>query len=497
MSVTYRCTGRTNRIMWNATGLTRPRPKRNGFRSTRRESNGAAVCIVCRMLLPVILLSTVAAFGVLLRRGGRMKLDATGWFIIAAGVAYLLPTLAAKFSGSLTYAPGLDGELVVVSLGWADRLTAASAFVVLAAAGALVFLNTRRRVISFSPPGIALVALTVTGMVGFAIRTQQLPSGQPFLLIFSLLAVSMASTSFRSVASACVALTFGVAGLSALLLAVSPSTASTACSYKCTWAGDILSGVTSHGNALALALTLGLPMVWLLYGGWARLILVAYLILMISVSGSRTSLAVAFVLVLMLGAINPSLEGTAVRARAPWLGLVGALVAASVALVVPIVAQGDDSFATGRGYLWRLALEYEREHPITGMGTMSWGTLYQEGKIGAAATYATHNQWFEALFMGGAVGVFMFGLAIVLFLSVGGRSTKIAVAPLLATVMALGVLERPIGIDLVTSTSWALFALVALTRCENGTPASHAPARIGQANPVQNLQSKTKRNARG
>src|SRR5690606_22955002 len=97
---------------------------------------------------------------------------------------------------------------------------------------------------------------------------------------------------------------------------VNPTAALHSCLDKCTFIGEVFTGTSSHGNALALFLTLGLPFVWLAFKSKARLWMMIYLGFLIAISGSRTSLAVAGAVIAVLWITSPNLAGRTATARA-------------------------------------------------------------------------------------------------------------------------------------------------------------------------------------
>ena len=401
-----------------------------------------------------------------------------GWYLVAVGLLHHAPTAAAKITNSYVYGRDFGGEISVVGLGWADQLYRIADLGVVVATVALLVYNAVSKRLTIAPPAVFMLGLVALGIFSRVVVFESAPSGQPLLLLVAMVAAGTASTTFRQVASGGAVLALTVALSSTILALVRPESALSACLDKCTIIGQVFTGTSSHGNALALFITLGLPFVWLAFSGAGRLWMTTYLVFLVAISGSRTSLAVAALVVLVLLLARPQLTGHTATARAPGFVKATALAVAATGILLPLVVR-DDLFATGRGYLWRVALQnIEEKSPLIGLGSQSWQRLYDLGLFGEAAAYATHNQWLEALLIGGLVGGVLLAAAVIAFLWQDDPAKRAVTSPLVIAILALGIFERPIGIDLISSTTWAFLGLLMLSNAS--AEVSRPPATEGR-----------------
>jgi O-antigen ligase len=382
--------------------------------------------------------------------------------VFILGWVYSLPSTASKITNSYVFGRSIDGTLEVIGYGWASSLELFANITAAFVAGlAAVLIVRQKRRYGRSRVGLVLVALVAVGVIVTSLHDGAFPTGQPLLLIALLLAASALRTSAQAIAAgaAFFVLSFGV--VSSGLALVNESAAVLPCTAKCTVFGSIFTGAASHENALALLVTVGIPFVWLAFKGRTKVWLMSYLLFIVVATGSRTSLASAVIVCIVILATNPTISAGKINGKNPHILGFATLAAISISLVLPFTDQ-QDTFATGRGYLWRLAIEGFLDNPLAGAGQGAWQKLYESGVIGAPSAYSTHNQWTEVLLISGISGFIILSLALIMALYFGGNQMFFATAPIIMTVFFLGILERPFSISLVNTLSWALVALVLL-----------------------------------
>lgn len=398
-------------------------------------------------------------------RRGRLQWDIGSTFLYVIGLAYMIPTAAAKLTNSFVYQDnGPFQEKTLAGLGWADRLISLSDYAAIAVAvisfGVAV---VKSGPIPWTPLATPIIGIVLLGTAVSIATTGTAPTGQPLMLIVALVAASVSRTSKRAIATGVTALILTQLFVSTLVLLVNPAGSIQACSDKCTFVGEIFTGAASHGNGLALMLTLGLAFVWLATQGKTRLWLVSYVLFVVGATGSRTSLIVAACVVVVLAVTRVRLTGNQGEGRFPAFAGLAAASASALSLIMLLVPH-DAEFVTGRGFLWTLAWEKYTDSPLTGSGIKAWADLYARGWFGPAAAYSTHNQWMEVLLFTGMIG----GAMLLWFTASAlnwraGRGHVLLVAPVVLAIFGLGIFERPIAISLVDSATWALLGLIMLS----------------------------------
>lgn len=402
-----------------------------------------------------------------------MAWDWGSTLIFAVGWLYILPTMASKMTNSGTYGLNDVGNVEQIDRGWAEKLVPYADIATLMLASGIVFVTlSKRGRIQWKPVALPLGAMVLLGALIAALDGGKL-SNQSVLLLMLILAAGVVRTSIRAVATSASLLVLSIAVASTLVATVNYDAAVQTCTVKCSEVGVIFSGGTPHGNSLGLAMTLGLPFVYLIFTGKARIWMSAYVIFLVGASGSRTSLAVACLTLLVLIICRPTVTSTGLSGQWPGVAIFAALAAGATALVVPMT-QTDPLFATGRGYLWSLAWNRFMERPVMGWGNEVWNNLYHAGLFGDAAAYSTHNQFVEILLMTGMVGMSLFAVAVAMLLHVGPATYRLPAAVILFTIFAAGVLERTISISLVNPLTWALICLVLVSNHTEDTALPHS-----------------------
>ncbi|MEV8193901.1 O-antigen ligase family protein [Rhodococcus pyridinivorans] len=439
-------------------------------------------------MIIAILAASALLTAVLLRRQftrGTLPWDMGATFVLVVGWSSQLPALYTRLTTDVGYQRNLWGELTEVSAKPPEIAVLASNALIVLVALALLWRGIREPATrTVSVFGVAamltlIVAMSIepAGWINFA-------TGQPAVLLGLLAAATFAAPSRRGAITGGAVFTLSFAVLGGLLAAVRPERVFMECSAKCSILGEIYTGASTHGNTVGLITAAGLPFVWLAFTGKVRLWMVLYLALNLAASGSRTAMAAAAVTLVALILTQPAAEGDGARGRnlpVLTLGTIGAIV---IALILPFTVT-EDRFATGRGYLWRLALAQFEDTPFIGAGLTTWNRFYQAGEFGAAAAYSTHNQWVEMLLLGGVVACLIFLLGFLSMLAIGDRSRKFLVIPVLLSVCVLGIAERPLSIGVVNSMTWVLIALVMVSSSRRVRTPSTSQSFQAQPTPTQ------------
>lgn len=428
------------------------------------------------MLTIVLACAAVVTALVLIRRvrSGALEWDMGSLMLFVIGFAYMLPTAAAKFTGSQVYRIGPTGEQTIAGLGWADRLVTLSDYTAVGAAALVLTLSVATRSkIRWSAGAAPLLCIVALATLVSSVKLDAFPTGQPIMLMIVISAAALVRTSKSAVATGATALVLAAVFMSSALALWKPEAAFQECNEKCTFVGQIFTGVSSHGNGLALLVTLGLPFVWLATERKTRYWLIAHLLLIIGISGSRTALATACVVVLVMAVMRVRVSGDRTEGKRAWFGVLAAVAAAGLSLIVGVLPH-EDAYTTGRGYLWRIALENFSTSPIVGTGLTTWSELFEDRQFGAAAAYSTHNQWIEVLLFSGIIGAALLALFIIKCLTAADR--RLTLAPLLVAVFTLGVFERPLSISLVDALTWAMLGMVMLAGSSATSDEESGPA---------------------
>jgi O-antigen ligase len=230
-----------------------------------------------------------------------------------------------------------------------------------------------------------------------------------------------------------------------------------------------VSGVADNGNSLGLMLALGLP--FLLFGlpkfQRTTAVVVAGMILL---STSETAVVATAALAFVYLVCRPNQDGapTTSARLLPLMGG-GAFVAQ---VVVPQLDYARTAF-TGRPVLWDLALNLVSDRPLLGWGTYTWRGLADRGIIARAAGYSTHNQFLEALFVNGAVGLLLLLGFLVALVVRGGVRTWWYLIP----AAVVGIAERPWSLGQIDWLTWSVIGLCLAVEPARRTDALRAQPR--------------------
>lgn len=255
------------------------------------------------------------------------------------------------------------------------------------------------------------------------------------------------------------AATFGVTftAASALMAVLKPEMGTYDCRQdKCGPLDTLIPGVAESENALALALVVALPFVYLAFRGRVRFTLTACVSLMIYLSGNRTSLAAVAIVIALILVLKP---GAATReAGRNVIAYCSIAALALVGLVLPHMSFVTPTTFTTRGYLWELGLRIvNQEAPWTGMGAAGWQHLFDRGLIARPSIYSAHNQWVDVQYAGGFLGLALFCWWLALIVR-GGRSDPRALALILAPALAIGLTERAWAFGIPDWLTWSVLA---------------------------------------
>lgn len=395
-------------------------------------------------------------------RQGQLPWDAGTGFILLLGWASLIPVVLNKFSDEVRHSWSYWGELVEVPTPVNPTVQSAIQYLLMGVSLLLLAHSTwsgaPRRISLF---GIAVIGTSVVAMAVDTSAYDSIIKGQPMVLMVILLAATFSTPSREGVVTGGALFALSVCTIGSFLGLVVPDKVFMDCRDKCSVVGELYMAATPHSNTLGLITAIGIPFVWLAFSGRIRIWLLIYIVANLVITGSRTAMFAGAVTFVVLILTNPTNRGEGVVGRWRPLLTFGIVAATAVAMVLPFTRQ-PDSFATGRGYLWRIALEQFERTPFLGSGLTTWDRFYAAGEFGAAAAYSTHNQWLEVLLLAGSLGAVIFALGWATLIFGGDESRKFVVLPILLTVALLSSTERPLSIGVVNTMTWVLVALVAL-----------------------------------
>ncbi|MDI9948781.1 O-antigen ligase family protein [Rhodococcus sp. IEGM 1305] len=417
------------------------------------------------MLVGCIAVAALIAVAVIVKQ---FRTDALTWdmgstYILVVGIAFHMGLGLSKLTGSDEYRVDSSGVRQLVNPGWISSVVPSHQVVVLVAAAVVGWLAlAKRRSVVIPLPASLWTSFIVIALAVDYLRYGSLPSGEPLLMLVSLIAACAAVRSRAGVITGAATFVLGMCILGALIAVVNSAAAIQTCTVKCSIGGIIFSGPTSHGNSLGLILACGLPFVWMAFRGQARVWLVIYVAANLALSGSRTAMLAGAAGLVVLVVTNPSIQGRIVSGRNQWFAIGSATCLAVTSLLVPRLIT-DPNFATGRGRLWELAFSRIEGTPLFGEGSTAWYREFTAGSFGSASAYSTHNQWVEATLFLGMVGVVLFGAIVFAFMMPRSANSRFLIAPVLAVIFSLGVTERPIALALVDLISWVLFALIMIS----------------------------------
>lgn len=215
----------------------------------------------------------------------------------------------------------------------------------------------------------------------------------------------------------------------------------------------LLAGPFAAPNTLGTAMLLLFPMVAFLRTRLMQVVAGASIVLALTWSASRTSLA-AWALLLLVGLLF--------KVGARWVLPVVVASLAILGLVLPFQSQSADDF-TGRGRIWAGSIAAWREAPWLGQGPDYYSTAGQFINDMGRTAFHGHNMWVNALATGGLLHAFT---VLVLLLAVTIQAYRLRLASLAAWVVgfaASGILEVVLDVRNPGNTAWvAWIALCAV-----------------------------------
>ncbi|MFV2102839.1 O-antigen ligase family protein [Micromonospora sp. LOL_024] len=233
---------------------------------------------------------------------------------------------------------------------------------------------------------------------------------------------------------------------------------------KCSLAGGLFRSFYDSENYIALITSFTLVAAVCALRGVERVAVLAFCLLVIVATGSRTSyMALAAVVVWVFGAFL-------LERRRPYprinVALCAALVVGAAATAIYLTWSASRSTLSNRGNIWIHVREYISGAEGIGVGVSKW---YYLRDVGDAPHHFFHSGYVLAIFSGGFVALTLWGLLLVTLLRapvIDDRafSAKAPVA-LFVIYSFTEVVWNPLSVDGLT---W-IFALMVLTTCVSGS----------------------------
>ena len=235
--------------------------------------------------------------------------------------------------------------------------------------------------------------------------------------------------------------------------------------FKCNVIGALLHGPFPSENSLGFAAATCAVLYLLAVPKSRRTALVpVFLCATVYASYSRTSLT-GLGAVIALAAVHRLLIPAPSRRRPRLLAHLVAAGCSVIPLVIGMVLvyNADRGAFSQRGRIWALGRTAASESPLAGRGLDSWSALAHSGYFGRGFELYPHSEYLLIYFSGGAVGLFLFSLAIyrITFVAIKAQNsvTRGAMLPLFFVTAAITEsVWNPLSVDLGT---WTFFALVA------------------------------------
>jgi hypothetical protein len=242
----------------------------------------------------------------------------------------------------------------------------------------------------------------------------------------------------------------------------------------------ILAGFLPTGNNMGRFLAIGLPSVLALRNPGHRVAGLALTLVALIWTASRTSLAVALLVLAALLVLHlAGRAGAVVRRRVAAAGLVAV---AATGAVVPFVVTSPEQLNFRAGF-WTFLLDRWRASPWFGESLDYFERLAEQPDNLGGYAYHAHNLTVQTLVTGGLLSVLAVGAVLVV---AGRRAVRLAgdgelwAVLALAAVLAAGVLEVPLSFaDAIKANLPGVLVvlLVVLTRAGAGAPPAGADPR--------------------
>lgn len=424
------------------------------------------------MLIAVLAVASFITMVLVVRRlrSGDLAWDIGSTFILLLGWVKFASIVYGKFSDEVVPTRDQLGKLTLSPVSLSPQIESLLMFGVLAFALFMIAQSSIRpgpRLISYF--GLGVIATSIVVMAADPSAYRNVLTGNSMIMLVVLIAATIATPSRRGILTGGAVFVLSICSLGAFIGVYDQSKVFMECrTDKCGIAGEFYMAATSHGNTLGMITAVGIPFIWLAFTGRTRLWMLGYVGLNLVLTGSRTAILAGVIVMAVLLLTQPVREaGDRASGKNRQLLTYAVVISSVIAAILPLTGRRDE-FATGRGYLWRIALKTVEHNPIMGAGITAWDKFFAQGEIGAAAAYSTHNQWLEILFLGGTVAIVIWILSYVVLVACGDDSLKFTVLPVLLAVAILGTTERPMAIGLINSMTWTLVALVALSSVDRG-----------------------------
>jgi O-antigen ligase len=421
----------------------------------------------------VTLITLVVAFAAVRSARAHRDFDAATLLTLGMGLLFSSPIALTVLSGGEPRRPDAFGTLVLAFPGWYEQAVAVAAGTIALLALALI----ARRLTSLDVPvhaaGLFALLLWAAAHLSALFHGGRLLSPRGAVLLLCLLAAAILPRARGApLGAGLVGLGFVLAsGITAIFrydFAVRP------CETECGVLGVQFSGVFPNENLLGTALLATMPFAYVGFRGAARVASCLCLGATAFATGSRMAALAALIVLAVLAATDPRLDGSGPR-RAPSVAWAYVAAAGIGSFLFPWRDWQDAHFLTGRDALWRVAFERVGESPLLGYGAEAWSRLVEPGLIPFAAQRSTHNQWTDVLFAAGWIGVALFVAMIVATLATAANARP-AVAIAAGTLLLAGTTEGTWSVTL----DWLSFSLVALILTGPLVPEPEAAPRLAR-----------------
>lgn len=382
--------------------------------------------------------------------------DSAATFILVMGWLFVLPDVLSGFLGGST--PTFDVELnpILVLAPWVVRAQHLANYALIAVPVLFLLVRVRpsrgRGQPLSVPIMLALVVWVVAAFSSYGSGTGLFTKASITLAIALLAALALPRGRGAALGAATFGVSFAVANGLLPLAHYSTGVAPCSGSYKCGPLGVFVLGSLTSENALGLVMCAALPFVWLAFSGKARACLVLYVFALAVVTSSRTSEYAAVAILAVLIVARPDYEKTTRPIPVTIAGF-GVLAGVVAGALLPYLTTDPDAY-TERGFVWLVARQQLHGHYLYGLGSPAWSNLVTSGNLMPAASYSTHNQWLDVLWISGVIGAVGIGLLIVMLLVADFR---IALAVISPAVFA-GITERLWSISHLDTWSFAYLA---------------------------------------
>lgn len=227
---------------------------------------------------------------------------------------------------------------------------------------------------------------------------------------------------------------------------------------KCGPLGNLYFGLTTGENIIGLIVAAAIPAVFLAFRSSTKWFLASYLLLVVFISGSRTSLQTAILVFGLAFVLAVAKKGQAHKWAVRLTSGV-AVAGLAVGIILPHLDLNPTAF-TNRAYLWQLANQQLSESPFVGFGALVWGDQVSGGLISRDEAYSVHNQWLDLLYTSGILGAILCVVIAAILLRHTKPGTAHMSALLFIPVVSSGILERTWAFGLLDVFGWMAAATI-------------------------------------